>query len=132
MPVTVTDTHTGWTCRTGASLIADAMTPGPGRLGTLHGCIYVCPAHQADAEERITAAGYGPRVEAAPPAHRWDPWPCGHITAYSAEAATGMSAPVTQPDTVDTAADTARPSLSAPTQEYGAPYFPITSGRTPR
>lgn len=30
------DGHTGWDCAAGASLIAEAMTPGPGRLGTLH------------------------------------------------------------------------------------------------
>lgn len=78
----VTDTHTGWTCPTGASLITDAMTPGPGRLGTLHAVIYVCPDHQADAEARISAAGCDPKTEHAPTSHQWDPWPCGHITAY--------------------------------------------------
>lgn len=90
--VTVIDTHAGWTCTAGASLIAEANTPGPGRLGTHHGCIYVCAEHQAAAEERITAAGYNPDVRPAPPGHRWDPWPCGHITAYSQAAADALAA----------------------------------------
>ncbi|MGW1666811.1 hypothetical protein [Streptomyces microflavus] len=95
MPVTITDTHAGWTCHTGSSLIADAMTPGPGALGTLHGVIYVCPTHQDDAEARITAAGYTPRTEPAPPGHRWDPWPCGHITAYKQDAAPTLAGHLT-------------------------------------
>lgn len=78
----VIDDHTGWTCDTGASLITDAMTPGPGKLGTLHGVIYVCPDHQADAEAQITGAGYNPETSPAPLSHRHNPWPCGHVTAF--------------------------------------------------
>ncbi|WP_309049981.1 hypothetical protein [Streptomyces sp.] len=80
------DGHTGWECTAGASLIADATTPGPGRLGTMHAAIYTCPEHRAAAEERITGAGYNAETRDAPPGHRWDPWPCGHLTAYKAEA----------------------------------------------
>lgn len=83
---TPADGRTGWTCDTGASLIIEAMTPGPGRLGTLHAVIYVCPEHQAAAEARITAAGYDAEVREAPPGHRWDPWPCGHTTAFKSKA----------------------------------------------
>ena len=89
--VVVGDAHARWECDTGASLIADAMTPGPGRLGTLHGVIYVCPDHQASAEEQIARAGYQPDVRPAPPGHKWDPWPCGHATAYSEKALAGLS-----------------------------------------
>lgn len=89
---TPADAHTGWTCGTGASLIIDAMTPGPGRLGTLHAVIYACPEHQAEAETRITGAGYGPEVRQAPPGHRWDPWPCGHVTAYKTKALPALTA----------------------------------------
>jgi hypothetical protein len=87
----VGDAHTRWKCDTGASLIAEAMTPGPGKLGTLHGVIYVCPVHRAAAEEQIGRAGYGPEVRDAPPGHKWDPWPCGHVTAYHEEALAGLS-----------------------------------------
>nr|WP_121764771.1 hypothetical protein [Streptomyces chartreusis] len=80
------DGHAGWECTAGASLIAEGMTPGPGRLGTLHGVIYVCPDHEAAAGDRMSAAGYRPQVHPAPPGHRHNPWPCGHITAYSREA----------------------------------------------
>ncbi|MER6723392.1 hypothetical protein [Streptomyces halstedii] len=80
------DARAGWTCDAGASLIAEAMTPGPGRLGTLHAVIYVCPDHQEDAEERMATAGYAPETRPAPPSHRWDPWPCGHVTSFSVEA----------------------------------------------
>ncbi|CAM5326151.1 hypothetical protein Sdia_24200 [Streptomyces diastaticus subsp. diastaticus] len=76
------DGHTGWECSAGASLIAEAMTPGPGSLGTMHGVIYVCPGHQADAETLISTTGCIPEVRDAPPRHRWDPWPCGHVTAF--------------------------------------------------
>jgi hypothetical protein len=89
--VTVVDTHTGWTCPEGASLISAAMTPGPGRLGTYHGCIYVCSEHRAAAEARITAAGYTPDVDPAPAGHRWNPWPCGHITAHSNAASHALT-----------------------------------------
>jgi hypothetical protein len=61
------------------------MTPGPGELGTLHAVIYACPDHQVTAEGRITAVDWSPEVRPAPPSHRWDPWPCGHITAYDAD-----------------------------------------------
>lgn len=86
MPGTrVTDAHTGWTCIWGASLIADAMTTGPGKLGTLHAVIYTCPEHQAAVEKRIAAFGWNPEVRPAPPSHKGKPWPCGHITAYDAD-----------------------------------------------
>jgi len=89
---TPTDDHTGWTCDAGASLIAEAMTPGPGvLLGVLHGVIYVCPEHCAEAELRITAAGYCPEVRPAPESHRYDPWPCGHITTYDDQAAAELA-----------------------------------------
>lgn len=78
----VADRHAGWDCIAGASLMANAESPGAGRIPNLHGVIYVCADHQADAEARITAAGYTPSVEDSPPGHRWDPWPCGHVTAY--------------------------------------------------
>lgn len=81
------DTAAGWFCDTGASLIVEATSPGAGSLPRLHAVIYACGAHQAAAEARITAAGYSPDVEGAPSAHRWDPWSCGHITAYEATAA---------------------------------------------
>lgn len=91
--VVVGDAHTGWKCDTGASLLADAMTPGPGKLGTMHGVIYVCPDHQASAEEQIGRAGYLPEVRDAPPGHKWDPWPCGHVTAYNEKALEALSRP---------------------------------------
>jgi hypothetical protein len=81
------DMAAGWSCTTGASLIAEANSPGTGSLPRLHAVIYVCQAHRADAEARITAAGYTPDVEDAPPSHRWDPWACGHITVYEETAA---------------------------------------------
>ncbi|MFE0824156.1 hypothetical protein [Streptomyces sp. NPDC058847] len=86
------DGHTGWECGTGASLIVDAMTPGPGKLGTMHAAIYACPEHQAAAEEKILRAGYGPEVRQAPPGHRWDPWPCGHVTSYRTAALVALAA----------------------------------------
>lgn len=92
------DGHTGWECNAGASLNVEAMTPGPGQLGTLHAVIYACPEHQAAAEERIQAAGYEPQVEPARPGHQWDPWPCGHITAVKPQALATLgeqSAPLT-------------------------------------
>ncbi|WP_371592612.1 hypothetical protein [Streptomyces virginiae] len=85
------DGHAGWECTAGASLHVEAMTPGPGRLGTLHGVIYVCPEHQAAAEERVTAGGYGPEVSDAPYGHRFDPWPCGHVTTYNAKALAALA-----------------------------------------
>ncbi|MEV7441998.1 hypothetical protein AB0O22_12695 [Streptomyces sp. NPDC091204] len=86
------DGHAGWDCKAGASLHVEATTSGPGRLGTLHGVIYVCPEHRAAAEERVQAGGYGPEVNPAPPSHRWDPWPCGHVTAYKTAALTALTA----------------------------------------
>ncbi|MFJ6481174.1 hypothetical protein ACIQK6_13775 [Streptomyces sp. NPDC091682] len=86
------DGHAGWECTAGASLHVEATTPGPGCLGTLHGVIYVCPEHRAAAEERVQAGGYGPEVNPAPPSHRWDPWPCGHVTAYKTAALTALTA----------------------------------------
>lgn len=85
------DGQAGWACGAGASLIARAQTPGPGRLGTHHGVIYVCTEHQAAAEERIAGAGYEPQVDPAPAGHRWDPWPCGHVTAYTPAALAALS-----------------------------------------
>lgn len=78
----VTNAVAGWECTAGASLIAEAMTPGPGALGTLHGVIYVCQDHRADAETLISATGCTPEIQPAPPGHRWDPWPCGHVNAF--------------------------------------------------
>lgn len=85
------DGHTGWECRAGASLIVEASTPGPGKLGTHHGVIYACAGHQAAAVERITASGYEVDPRPAPPGHRWNPWPCGHVTAYDAAALAALS-----------------------------------------
>lgn len=87
----VIDKHTGWTCETGASLLANANSPGNGSLPDLNAVIYVCADHQTDAEARITAAGYDADTEPAPPSHQWNPWPCGHITAYRTEAADALS-----------------------------------------
>ncbi|MEU8740570.1 hypothetical protein [Streptomyces halstedii] len=78
----VTDAATDWECQAGASLIVEAMTPGPGALGTMHGVIYVCPEHQDEAESLIGATNCIPETRDAPPGHRWNPWPCGHITAF--------------------------------------------------
>ncbi|MCX4525288.1 hypothetical protein OG982_06215 [Streptomyces sp. NBC_01551] len=86
------DGHTGWECTAGASLHVEATTPGPGRLGTLHGVIYACPEHQAAAEGRVTGGGeYRAEVSPAPASHRWDPWPCGHVTAYRTAALTALT-----------------------------------------
>ncbi|GHA83283.1 hypothetical protein [Streptomyces chryseus] len=86
------DGHTGWECTAGASMHVEATTPGPGRLGTLHGVIYVCPEHRAAAEERVTGGGeYRAEVSPAPASHRWDPWPCGHVTAYRAAALAALA-----------------------------------------
>jgi hypothetical protein len=85
------DGHAGWVCDAGASLIARAETPGPGSLGTHHGVVYVCAEHQAAAEELIAGAGYEPQVDPAPAGHRWDPWPCGHVTAYCSAALAALS-----------------------------------------
>ncbi|MEV6679446.1 hypothetical protein AB0N09_21715 [Streptomyces erythrochromogenes] len=90
------DGHAGWDCTAGATLHVEAMTPGPGRLGTLHGVIYVCTDHRAAAEERIRSGGYEPEVEDAPAGHRHDPWPCGHLTTYRAAALAALSAPQEQ------------------------------------
>lgn len=85
------DGHAGWECGAGASLLARAETWGPGRLGIHHGVIYVCTEHQAAAEERIGGAGYEPQVDPAPAGHRWDPWPCGHVTAFNPAALAALS-----------------------------------------
>ncbi|MEV8590877.1 hypothetical protein AB0424_28455 [Streptomyces sp. NPDC051180] len=81
------DGHTGWECDEGASLIVEANTPGPGMLGTHHGVIYACAAHRDAAVERITDGGYDVDPRPAPPGHRWNPWPCGHVTARNASLA---------------------------------------------
>lgn len=86
----VIDKHTGWTCETGASLLAAAESPGKGRLPDLNATIYVCADHQAEAEALITAAGYDAATSPAPPGHRWNPWPCGTITAHTTEAADAL------------------------------------------
>ena len=86
------DADAGWTCGAGASLIAEATSPGRGRLPHVHAVIYVCQAHRAAAEQRITAAGYRPGVDPAPASHHYDPWPCGHITAYETDAADRLTA----------------------------------------
>ncbi|PZT74507.1 MULTISPECIES: hypothetical protein [unclassified Streptomyces] len=85
------DGHTGWECSGGASLIVEASAPGPGKLGTHHGVIYACAAHRAAAVERITGAGYEVDPRPAPPGHRWNPWPCGHVTAHDAASLAALS-----------------------------------------
>ena len=85
------DKHTGWTCETGASLLAGAESPGKGRLPDHHGVIYVCADHRAEAEALISAAGYDAATEPAPPGHRWNPWPCGHVTAHDAAALAALA-----------------------------------------
>lgn len=87
----VADGHTGWECDAGASLIVEASTPGPGKLGTHHGVIYACAGHRAAAEERITGAGYEVDPRSAPPGHRWNPWPCGHVTAHDSAALAALA-----------------------------------------
>ena len=86
------DGHTGWECDAGASLLVSASTPGPGALGTHHGTIYACGTHQDAAVERITGSGYEADPQPAPPGHRWNPWPCGHVTAHAAEALAALTA----------------------------------------
>ncbi|MDV9191582.1 hypothetical protein R6L23_25815 [Streptomyces sp. SR27] len=86
------DGHTGWECEAGASLIVEASTPGPGKLGTHHGVIYACAGHRDAAVERITGGGYDVDPRPAPPGHRWSPWPCGHITAHDAAALAALTA----------------------------------------
>jgi hypothetical protein len=86
------DGHTGWQCDAGAQWLIAASTPGPGKLGTHHGTIYACPAHQTAAVERITGAGFEADPQPAPPGHRWNPWPCGHVTAHGAAALTALTA----------------------------------------
>ncbi|MFD9517682.1 hypothetical protein [Streptomyces sp. NPDC059979] len=85
------DGHAGWECTVGASLHVEAMTPGPGHLGTLHGLVYSCAEHRAVAEERVQAGGYEPQVSDAPYRHRFDPWPCGHVTTYNARALAALA-----------------------------------------
>ncbi|MCX4993814.1 hypothetical protein [Streptomyces longwoodensis] len=94
----VADGHTGWECDAGASLIVEARTPGPGRLGTHHGVIYACPAHRDAAVERIASAGYEVDPRPAPPGHRWNPWPCGHVTAHGSKAMAALTAAQAQQD----------------------------------
>ncbi|MFF9285435.1 hypothetical protein [Streptomyces griseosporeus] len=86
------DGHTGWDCDAGAQLLVGASTPGPGKLGTYHGTIYACPTHEGAAVERITGAGYEADPRPAAPGHRWDPWPCGHVTAHGTQALTALTA----------------------------------------
>ncbi|MCX4622822.1 hypothetical protein ACF09G_12965 [Streptomyces albogriseolus] len=92
------DGHAGWECDAGAQLLISATTPGPGALGTHHGTIYACPVHQGAALQRITGAGYQADPQPAPPGHRWNPWPCGHITAHDAQALTALTAAEAQQD----------------------------------
>jgi hypothetical protein len=87
---TVIDAAAGWMCTEGASLIADATSPGKGSVPDLHATIYVCEAHRIAAEATITAAGYRPDINPAPPAHRSNPWPCGHVTAFETAAAEAL------------------------------------------
>ncbi|MEU3507918.1 hypothetical protein ABZ733_08300 [Streptomyces longwoodensis] len=94
----VADGHTGWECDAGASLIVEASTPGPGRLGTHHGVIYACPAHRDAAVERIASAGYEVDPRPAPPGHRWNPWPCGHVTAHGSKAIAALTPVQAQQD----------------------------------
>ncbi|MFR0351813.1 hypothetical protein [Streptomyces sediminimaris] len=86
------DGHAGWECNAGASLLVSASTPGPGALGTHHGTIYACTIHRDAAVERITGAGYEADPQPAPPGHRWNPWPCGHVTAHDTQALTDLTA----------------------------------------
>ncbi|MGW0566119.1 hypothetical protein [Streptomyces tauricus] len=85
------DGHTGWECNAGASLIVEASTPGPGKLGTHHGVIYACARHREASVERITGAGYEVDPQPAPPGHRHSPWPCGHVTAYDTKALAALT-----------------------------------------
>ncbi|WP_333770997.1 hypothetical protein [Streptomyces sp. IBSBF 2435] len=95
----VTDAHTGWHCTNGASLLARITGPGLGRLPAEHGVIYVCADHQVQAEARITTAGHQPATDPAPPGHRHDPWPCGHITTHG-ETGPHLADALTTPVTV--------------------------------
>ncbi|EYT83998.1 hypothetical protein CF54_04115 [Streptomyces sp. Tu 6176] len=104
----VADGHTGWECDAGASLLVGADTPGPGKLGTHHGVIYACAAHRAAAAVRIMGAGYEADARPAPPGHRRDPWPCGHVTAYSKGTLSALT--VTDTPTAGTRQDGAQPS----------------------
>ncbi|MFE7428926.1 hypothetical protein [Streptomyces sp. NPDC057545] len=85
------DGHAGWECSAGASLIVEASTPGPGKLGTHHGVIYSCAGHRAAAVERVTGAGYEVDPRPALLGHRWNPWPCGHVTACDAASLGALS-----------------------------------------
>ncbi|WP_435215850.1 hypothetical protein [Streptomyces sp. bgisy034] len=96
------DGHTGWECDGGASLLVAAGTPGPGALGTHHGTIYACATHRDAAVDRITGAGFEADPQPAPPGHRWNPWPCGHVTAHDAKALTALTAVDTQQDGAQT------------------------------
>ncbi|MEU3256137.1 hypothetical protein [Streptomyces sp. NPDC006997] len=94
----VTDGHTGWECDAGASLLVSARTPGPGALGTHHGTIYACAAHQGAAVKRLTDAGYQADPQPAPPGHRWNPWPCGHVTAHGTHALNALTTAAARQD----------------------------------
>ncbi len=96
------DGHTGWECDAGAQLLISATTPGPGTLGTHHGTIYACPVHQGAALQRITIAGYRADPRPAPPGHRWNPWPCGHVTAHDAQALTALTVAGARQDGAET------------------------------
>ncbi|MEW2451239.1 hypothetical protein AB0896_27400 [Streptomyces parvulus] len=102
----VADGHTGWECDAGASLLVGAETPGPGKLGTHHATIYACTVHRATAAVRIMGAGYEADPRPAPPGHRWNPWPCGHVTAHSAAALSALT--VTDEPAAGTRQDGAR------------------------
>lgn len=86
------DGHAGWECDAGAQLLISASTPGPGALGTHHGTVYACPAHRGAALQRITGSGYQADPRPAPSGHRWNPWPCGHVTAHDSAALTALTA----------------------------------------
>ncbi|MFD5468868.1 hypothetical protein [Streptomyces sp. NPDC127105] len=90
------DGHTGWECEAGAQWLVAAETPRPGRVATHHGTIYACATHRDAAVERITGAGYGADPRPAPPGHRWNPWPCGHVTAHDAAALAALASEAQQ------------------------------------
>lgn len=92
------DGHAGWECEAGASLLVEAETSRPGRVATHHGVIYACARHRDASVERITGAGYEVDPRPAPPSHRHNPWPCGHVTAYDTKALAALTgtAPTTE------------------------------------
>ena len=113
------DGHAGWACSAGASLLVRAETYGPGSLGMHHGVIYVCTEHEAAAEERIAGGGYEPQVDPAPAGHRWDPWPCGHVTAYNPAALAALSGP----DSPDGDRDPASLHPEPDEPDWDSPHF---------